>query len=160
MSRPTCRFDPVVSVVRRSANDVSPRGPGVDTFDMIRSELELLPGDNWKTLLGAYLEAHEKAVQSSKDFDGWLPRLSVVSGLANDELSKLHGQLIAVGLLRFRLADRTAGVYYQVDTRTRELAFGTGLTASLDAWDADAETDDRTWPRDEATQVESSSEAA
>ncbi len=108
---------------------------------MICSELDLLAGDGWKTLLGAYLAAHERAAQASRDFDGWLPRLSDIAGLAEEEISQLHGKLIAVGLLRFRLADRTAGVLYQVNTRMHAVLSGAAVADGADEWDAQSPPD-------------------
>jgi hypothetical protein len=71
-----------------------------------RSPLERNP-EAW-TLLLAYGAGQDKAT------DGWLDRLSDVIGLENGELSRLHGKLIALGMLDFQLSDRTGGMRYQV----------------------------------------------
>ena len=49
----------------------------------------------------------------------WAPRLTEVDGVESDELSKIHGRLIAYGLLKCDLADRAAGVVYQLTTEAR-----------------------------------------
>lgn len=49
----------------------------------------------------------------------WAPRLTEVDGLDSDDLSKVHGRLIAYGLLKCDLADRAAGVVYQLTTEAR-----------------------------------------
>jgi hypothetical protein len=49
----------------------------------------------------------------------WAPRLTAVDGVEADDLSKIHGRLIAYGLLKCDLADRAAGVVYQLTTEAR-----------------------------------------
>ena len=71
-----------------------------------RSPLERIP--EARTLLTAY----RTGLVSSTD--GWLDRLNEVPGIESAELSRLHGKLIAFGLLDFQLSDRTGGMRYQL----------------------------------------------
>lgn len=78
-------------------------------FGMIsaqRSPLERIP--EARTLLTAYSAGQATAT------DGWLDRFHEVRGVETGELSRLHGKLIALGLLDFQLSDRTGGMRYQV----------------------------------------------
>ncbi|MBI1314723.1 hypothetical protein GC176_25805 [bacterium] len=61
----------------------------------------------------------EPASRKSRRRQPWAPRLTSVSGIGSDELSKIHGRLIAYGLLKCDLADRAAGVVYQLTTEAR-----------------------------------------
>lgn len=51
----------------------------------------------------------------------WVRRLAVVEGVATEQLTTLHGQLIAEGLLQFDLGGREEGVVYRL-TREARLA--------------------------------------
>lgn len=51
----------------------------------------------------------------------WLPRLVRVDGVDSEELSRVHGKLIAYGLLKCDLADRAAGVVYQLTGTGRQV---------------------------------------
>ncbi|MBC8290089.1 MAG: hypothetical protein H8E37_07210 [Planctomycetes bacterium] len=51
----------------------------------------------------------------------WLTRLTRVDGVGSDELSRTHGRLIAYGLLKCDLADRSAGVVYQLTSTGRQV---------------------------------------
>lgn len=44
----------------------------------------------------------------------WVPRVTRVQGIEADELSKIHGRLIAYDLLKCDLAGRTDGMVYQL----------------------------------------------
>jgi hypothetical protein len=51
----------------------------------------------------------------------WLPRLSKLDGIKPEELSRTHGGLIAYGLLKCDLADRSTGVVYQLTSVARQV---------------------------------------
>lgn len=51
----------------------------------------------------------------------WLPRLTRVEGVGSEELSRTHGRLIAYGLLKCDLADRSAGVVYQLTSTGKQV---------------------------------------
>lgn len=51
----------------------------------------------------------------------WISRLPGVDGVDDEELSWVHGQLIAYGLLKCDLRDRSAGVVYQLTSEGRQV---------------------------------------
>ena len=51
----------------------------------------------------------------------WLSRLTRVEGVDSEELSRTHGRLIAYGLLKCDLADRSAGVVYQLTSTSKQV---------------------------------------
>ena len=71
---------------------------------------------------------------SSKTDARWIARLTEVEGIEPERLSRIHGQLIALGFLKFRLADRHSGVYYQVTSQATRL-----LTRILEVDEAEVE---------------------
>ena len=82
---------------------------------MIDFELaELNQDSQWRDLLDAYSAEHLKAKSRNPEFDGWVPRLKSVEGIEDEQLPRLHGKLIAVGFLKFQLAGRMSGVWYQL----------------------------------------------
>ena len=88
---------------------------------MIDFELQELNRETqWRLLLGAYDEEHRNCQSRDPEalagnrFDGWIPRVDAVAGIELNAMSAMHGKLIAVGFLNFRLVDRTLGVLYQV----------------------------------------------
>ncbi len=116
----------------------------VDTENMIDADLILaLENPRWVLVLRAYQQALETLAepqsagapeasedetasdepQSEADVEGspkhrraarWMSRIAVIEGVAKDELSKIHGRLIAYGFLKCDLAERTAEVVYQL----------------------------------------------
>ena len=86
----------------------------------------------WRDVLQQYIAAHEHARRHDPEHDGWTGRQTDHDGLSPEEQSEIHGRLIALGLIRFQIADRTAGMRYQV----------TGLGRSvLQAWQNEDGTD-------------------
>ncbi len=108
--------------------------------DMIELETELLKNNpQWLTVLRAYHKAMQEldsatpevadevestGSEETADSDGrsprhrrtarWLPRLTSLEGIDSEELSQIHGRLIAYDLLKCDLADRSSGVVYQL----------------------------------------------
>jgi hypothetical protein len=107
---------------------------------MIFCELQLLDENpSWQLVLAAYraeelaaaearAEARKKAKKQAKQqtedaqppavsevpFDNWTPRFISVDGVPDEELSKIHGKLIALGFLKFKLLGRNEGLGYQL----------------------------------------------
>lgn len=52
---------------------------------------------------------------------GWVPRLTSIEDLPVDRMAPLHGKLIAQGLLRFQLLDRTGGMVYRLSPEGRSV---------------------------------------
>lgn len=82
---------------------------------MTSHELELFDAHpEWRPLLAAY---HERIVSQKLE---WSPRVGEVQGLATEQLSAIHGKLIALGLLKFEIGSRAEGVQYQVTPLGRQ----------------------------------------
>lgn len=72
-------------------------------------ELELFDRNpEWRLVLAAYAELH---AQSTAE---WLPRLPCVDGVPFEQLSMVHGRLMALGFLAFEVGSRTDGLQYQL----------------------------------------------
>ncbi|HUG92069.1 MAG TPA: hypothetical protein VML55_14615 [Planctomycetaceae bacterium] len=105
---------------------------------MIRFELDELNAiPEWRPVLAAYRERGAAARAAAPDFDGWLPRLRSIDGVAEARLPAIHGRLMALGFLRFQIAGRSAGLQYQLTPEGRQ-ALDTSATeadfaASLDS---------------------------
>lgn len=82
---------------------------------MVPPDLELLDANpEWGLLLAAY---HQKISSESLE---WSPRLAEVPGLPAEQLSSIHGKLIALGLLKFEIGSRALGVHYQLTPLGRQ----------------------------------------
>ena len=53
---------------------------------------------------------------------GWVSRISVLEGVEAAELSTLHGRLIALGYLKFKLIDRQVGLRYRLTPAGKQMA--------------------------------------
>lgn len=64
-------------------------------------------------VLAAYGAAQPLAVTEVADDDaaGWIPRLAMVEQVSPERMAPIHGRLIALGLLKFQLLDRSGMVY-------------------------------------------------
>jgi hypothetical protein len=82
---------------------------------MTHPDVELFDAHpEWRPLLAAYQERH-----TSQKLE-WSPRIGEVEGLAAEQLSVVHGKLIALGMLKFEISSRADGVQYQVTTLGRQ----------------------------------------
>jgi len=87
----------------------------VDTFGMLEFAIqELASRDQWQQLLSAYHEKQLAAQRLNSEDDGWVSRIKSLTELDDGEMSRVHGRLIALGLLQFELANRTGEGHYQV----------------------------------------------
>ncbi|MEZ6063311.1 MAG: hypothetical protein R3C19_23435 [Planctomycetaceae bacterium] len=93
----------------------------VDTQGMPLTHLqfETLDQQNLQ-LMQAYALRDQTVRASGDDHDGWLERFDNVDGLDQDSLTQAHGQLIAMGMLKFELASRSVGLRYQISPRGRQ----------------------------------------
>lgn len=106
---------PVVSIVTPEALRLRPAVVETDTLGM--SDLPFdSPHENaeWIRVLAAYRAEQTVRKQTDPEHDGWIDRLTRISGLETEQLSSIHGRLIAFGLLKFQLTSRTTGVQYQI----------------------------------------------
>ncbi|MBM84194.1 MAG: hypothetical protein CMJ78_26870 [Planctomycetaceae bacterium] len=90
---------------------------------MMEFEREMLKQyEDWRTVLEAYRDHQLQLKETDPEFDGWIPRLTSFSGMiVPDELSEIHGKLIALGLIKVQLENRAGGVRYQVTRQGREM---------------------------------------
>jgi len=85
---------------------------------MIDFELKLMmENPEWCLVLNHYSQLHLQAKAQNPEFDGWVVRQNGVTGVVAERLPRIHGKLIAFDLLKFQIAGRDSGVFYQV---TRE----------------------------------------
>jgi hypothetical protein len=63
----------------------------------------------------------EPAVVPQRRAPLWLSRITAIDGIDPPALSKIHGQLIAYGLLKCDLADRSSGVVYQLTSTAKKV---------------------------------------
>ncbi|MCA9118032.1 MAG: hypothetical protein KDA79_23330 [Planctomycetaceae bacterium] len=68
----------------------------------------------WRGVLERYVAEHDRSRKENPEHDGWVSRLTDHEELPPEILPRVHGRLIALGLIRFQIADRTAGMRYQV----------------------------------------------
>src|SRR5579871_2347078 len=82
---------------------------------MTSHELELFDANpDWRPLLAAY----EQRIAAEKL--EWSPRITALANLAAEQLSMIHGKLIALGLLKFEIGSRADGMQYQLTTLGRQ----------------------------------------
>lgn len=87
-------------------------------LDYVAEELSAAPG--WRQVLEAYASLTAPAVKvpssgapETADAIGWAPRLRRLDGVETEQLTSLHGKLIALGLLSFEVSGKT-GMQYQL----------------------------------------------
>lgn len=73
-------------------------------------------------VLQAYADRFTAARASNRDHDGWLDRQLSSDAFDFDEesLTRIHGELIAMGMLKFQLTNRNTGLQYSVSDAGRE----------------------------------------
>ncbi len=71
---------------------------------------------HWQHLLSSYREQQLAEKAADPEHEGWIPRIRTLSDVGGEQLSQLHGKLIAVGLLKFELGGRTSGMSYQLSS--------------------------------------------
>lgn len=73
----------------------------------------------WQQVLEIYTELIVQAGQQRSEEDQgtrWTQRIAEFDEIDGEELSTIHGQLIALGWLTFQLEDRNAGLMYRITT--------------------------------------------
>jgi hypothetical protein len=104
-------------------------------LDYVAQELSAASG--WRRLLEAYAllsaPSGRAGVRTSPDpaqateSHGWVPRVTQVDGVEAEQLSVLHGKLIAMGLLSFEVTGKF-GIQYQLSPLGRRtLERGSGV---------------------------------
>ncbi len=63
--------------------------------------------------------ASAETTEAEEPASGWVSRVSALEGVAAEEMSPLHGRLIALGHLKFQLVDRQVGLRYRLTPEGR-----------------------------------------
>jgi hypothetical protein len=105
----------------------------------------LAQNPEWSLVLAAYAAAEQLLPPTPKraeatpesetevDDDGrWVPRLDDLQGIEAERLPRIHGRLIAEGLLKFNLLGRSAGIGYRLTPAGRQAL---GLSGQVDSDD-------------------------
>lgn len=71
-------------------------------------------------VLEAYKVRAAAAKAATEDFNGWLERIDALEGLTAEDLTRIHGQLIATGNLKFEISGRSVGLCYKLSDRGRQ----------------------------------------
>ena len=71
-------------------------------------------------LMQAYTVCAAAARAAEEEFDGWLERINSLPDLTTDCLIRMHGQLIAMGYLKFEISGRNVGLRYQISPKGRQ----------------------------------------
>lgn len=80
----------------------------------------------WRNVLLAYHDdgsdsAHTSTAETAElAARGFRPRVRQVDGVPPDQMARVHGQLIAHGLLQVEIAGRTDGMLYQLTSAGRQ----------------------------------------
>lgn len=88
-----------------------------DIPGMLDSPVDLVARDpHWRAALETYRAAQRQRKTENPEADSWVPRLRSIDGVPDEQLSQVHGRLIAHGLLKFQLAGQGAatGLEYQI----------------------------------------------
>lgn len=86
-------------------------------------QTQLLETDpQWHELLAFYEEnqpapvLHDPESEQAEEPNKWVTRVIEIEGLDAEALSKLHGQMIALGYLEFDLMSRSDGIGYLISS--------------------------------------------
>ncbi len=60
--------------------------------------------------------------EAEESATGWVTRIAQVEGVAASQMSTLHGRVIALGYLKFKLIDRQVGLRYRLTPTGKQLA--------------------------------------
>ncbi|MFY9252184.1 MAG: hypothetical protein WAO83_01925 [Fuerstiella sp.] len=71
-------------------------------------------------IMQAYAMRAATQKASVENFDGWLERINELENFAKEDLTKLHGQLIALGFLQFEISSSNLGLRYQISTKGKQ----------------------------------------
>jgi hypothetical protein len=112
---------PPVAVVSRLPLILEPAVGPVDKPGMAESNF-LLDALNEQNLqvLRTYADRFTAAKASNRDHDGWLDRQLSSDEFDEVSLIRIHGELIAMGMLKFQLTNRNTGLQYSISDTGRE----------------------------------------
>jgi len=72
-------------------------------------------------ILAEYRSRQKYLKTENPEHDGWVLRIDDLDGVDGEHLSRIHGQLIAWGCLKFQIASRFSGVVYQISSEGENL---------------------------------------
>lgn len=75
---------------------------------------------DWLRILHVYSQAAELAA-SEEEPNRWVGRIHHVDGVDDEDLSDIHGQLIALGWLTFQIDSQRGGLCYRLSPEGRSL---------------------------------------
>lgn len=75
---------------------------------------------DWLRILQMYSQAAELAACEDEP-NRWVSRIHHVDGVADEELSDIHGELIALGWLTFQIDSQRGGLCYRLSPEGRSL---------------------------------------
>lgn len=90
--------------------------------------------DQCLSLLTAYSVRDVALRADNGDYDGWLDRVCELESINPEQISILHGLLIAEGCLKFEFRGRSRGLQYQLANAGRQVV-ARGRFEPLDAGD-------------------------
>ncbi|MBS0206557.1 MAG: hypothetical protein JSS49_27015 [Planctomycetes bacterium] len=92
----------------------------MDELDII----QLRRNPQWRATLQVYYDLQQQAQEQTPDASGWIARQTAVPGIDPEQLSSIHGKLIAFGMLKFDVGGRDVGVQYQLTQQGRRALLG------------------------------------
>ncbi|MEP3481798.1 MAG: hypothetical protein ABJZ55_21325 [Fuerstiella sp.] len=91
-----------------------------DRTAMLSPTLQFDVTSEQQQLLHAYQAQAASLKVTSEEFDGWLERIDELTGVEINQLTALHGQLIASGMLKFEISGRSVGLKYQLSQQGKK----------------------------------------
>lgn len=79
---------------------------------------------DWAATLQVYYSLQQQLRGQATDGNVWIPRQTEIPGVQAENLSSVHGKLIAFGMLKFDVGGRDVGIQYQVTHQGRRALLG------------------------------------
>lgn len=79
---------------------------------------------DWTATLQVYYSLQQQLRGQTPDANIWIPRQAEIPGVQSENLSSIHGKLIAFGMLKFDVGGRDVGIQYQVTHQGRRALLG------------------------------------
>jgi hypothetical protein len=123
---PFCSLLPVttlteIGILRSVWCSLNARGADVDTDHMRGTDGQTVAfEEQCLAVLGSYLRFEAEMKATDPEFNGWLDRVLAVPGVDSSTLTRVHGYLIAEGLIRFEFGGRSKGLQYQLSPPGRD----------------------------------------
>jgi hypothetical protein len=108
-----------VYVEREDVARVAAKAAAKEAAKATRSKEEAASDEESPSAIEAAADSFD-SFDSFDGFDGWLDRIDQMPEFSADELTRQHGQLIALGFLQFEISGRSVGLRYKISTRGRK----------------------------------------